>query len=81
MKKIISFVSVLVVSLFFSFSYCFADEVGSELNNDLSNELKANNIKNNNDSKTDIPKASNEDIFGDEQAFPFIAGLGKNAAH
>ena len=22
-----------------------------------------------------------DDIFGDEQTFPFVAGLGKNAAH
>jgi len=26
-------------------------------------------------------KQSAEDIFGDEQTFPFVAGLGKNAAH
>ena len=25
--------------------------------------------------------SSAEDIFGDEQTFPFVAGLGKNAAH
>ena len=24
---------------------------------------------------------SAEDLFGDEQTFPFVAGLGKNAAH
>ena len=80
MKRIISFVCVLVFSLLLSVSNTLADEIGSELNNDLSNESKTNNIKNNNN-KIDIPKASNKDIFGDEQAFPFIAGLGKNAAH
>tara|TARA_B100000900_G_C20205958_1_gene563803 strand:- start:333 stop:524 length:192 start_codon:yes stop_codon:yes gene_type:complete len=26
-------------------------------------------------------KRSESDIFGDEQTFPFVAGLGKNAAH
>ena len=26
-------------------------------------------------------KISEGDIFGDEQTFPFVAGLGKNAAH
>ena len=26
-------------------------------------------------------KKSEGDIFGDEQTFPFVAGLGKNAAH
>ena len=80
MKRIILIVCVLVVTLFFSVSNTLADVIGSELNNDLSNESKTNNIKNNN-YKSDIPKASNKDIFGDEQAFPFVAGLGKNAAH
>ena len=81
MKKIISFLCVLVFSFFFTVSYCFADVTGNELNNNFSEESKPNNIKNNTKDKNDIPKASNEDIFGDEQAFPFIAGLGKNAAH
>ena len=81
MKRIISFVCVLFVSLFFSFSDCLADEIGSELNNNSFKELNSNNIKNNNNKKADVPNASVEDIFGDEQAFPFIAGLGKNAAH
>ena len=80
MKSIISFALVIIVSFFLNVSYCLADEIGSELNNN-SKETKykvAETDINNND---DIPKASNEDIFGDEQAFPFIAGLGKNAAH
>ena len=81
MTKIISFLFVLVFSLFFTVSYCFADVIGNELNNDFSEESKPNNIKINTKDKYNIPKASNEDIFGDEQAFPFIAGLGKNAAH
>ena len=81
MKKIFSFLCVLVFSLFFTVSYCFADVTRNELINDFSEESKPNNFKNNNKDKSDIPKASNEDIFGDEQAFPFIAGLGKNAAH
>ena len=81
MKRIISFVSMLVCSLFLSFSDCLADEVGSELYKNFSNESKPNNIKNKNNEKTDIPNSSIEDIFGDEQAFPFVAGLGKNAAH
>ena len=81
MKRVISIACILVFSLFLSVSNCLADVIGSELNNDFSNESKPNNIKNKNYNKTNIPKASNEDIFGDEQAFPFIAGLGKNAAH
>ena len=81
MKSIISFACVLVISFFFGVSGCLADEIDSGLNNNLSKDSKSKNVKNNINDKVDIPKASNEDIFGDEQAFPFIAGLGKNAAH
>ena len=81
MKSIISFACVLVISFFFDVSNCLADEAGGELNNNLSKESKSSDFKNDINDKGDIPKASNEDIFGDEQAFPFIAGLGKNAAH
>ena len=77
MKSIILSLFVFVSSFFFSFNNCLADDIGDELSNDLSVESKVNDNKDDGD----IPKASNEDIFGDEQAFPFIAGLGKNAAH
>ena len=80
MKSFISFLCSLFFILFLNFSYCLADEFGSELNDDFSNNTKPNNIKNNNN-KNDIPKPNNVDIFGDEQVFPFVAGLGKNAAH
>ena len=81
MKNIILISFIFISSLFFSFSNCLADEIGGELNKDLSMEPKSSDINNNIKDKGDIPKTSNEDIFGDEQAFPFIAGLGKNAAH
>ena len=81
MRRFISFLCVLVYSLFLSVSYCLADEIRSELKNDFSNDKIPNNIKNKNNNKTDIPKASNKDLFGDDQTFPFVAGLGKNAAH
>ena len=81
MKSIILSLFVFVSSIFFSFNSCLADEIGGELSNDLSMESKSNDVKNETKDNDDIPKASNEDIFGDEQAFPFIAGLGKNAAH
>ena len=48
--------------------------VFSNTNNLLAKEI-GNNIKD------DISNSSAEDIFGDEQTFPFVAGLGKNAAH
>ena len=43
------------------------------------NHLLAKEIENN--IKDNISNSSVEDIFGDEQTFPFVAGLGKNAAH
>ncbi len=81
MKKIISFLCVLVFSLFLTVEYCIADISRNEINNDFSEESKTNNKKNNNKYKNDMPEVSIDEIFGDEQAFPFVAGLGKNAAH
>ena len=81
MKSIILISFVFIRSFFFSFSNCFADEISAELSNELSMESKSSNVKEDINDKGDIPITSNEDIFGDEQAFPFIAGLGKNAAH
>ncbi len=81
MKNIILISFVFISTFFFSFSNCLADEIGGELNKDLSMESKSSNVNNDIKDKGDIPKTSKEDIFGDEQAFPFIAGLGKNAAH
>ncbi|MDC3119339.1 hypothetical protein OA503_06750, partial [Prochlorococcus sp. AH-716-K03] len=66
---------------FLNFNNCLANEMGGELNNNLPKEFKSNEEKNDMTNQGGIPKASNEDIFGDEQSFPFIAGLGKNAAH
>ena len=81
MKNIILISFVFISSFFFSFSNCLADEIGGELSNDLPMESKSSDVKSDIKDKGDIPITSNEDIFGDEQAFPFIAGLGKNAAH
>ena len=78
MKRIISFVIVLTFSTFFIVSDCVADQVGSQINKNVSEEL---NINKNINEKKENPDAFNEDIFGDEQTFPFVAGLGKNAAH
>jgi len=46
--------------------------------NNISNEIEE--IKPDN-KKNIVSNSSIEDIFGDEQTFPFVAGLGKNAAH
>jgi len=64
------------------FSYTnnlLAMEPGNNIKDDISNEILE--IKPDNTKKTNISNSSSEDIFGDEQTFPFVAGLGKNAAH
>ena len=78
MKKFISIFLVLIISLF--------------LNSQIANALEENVIRNEN-MQIDATKDNNvkddslksnlnkDDIFGDEQTFPFVAGLGKNAAH
>ena len=55
-----------------------AKEIENNIKDNISNEIEE--IKPNN-KKTNISNSSVEDIFGDEQTFPFVAGLGKNAAH
>ena len=56
------------------FLFVLIFSIFSNTNNLLAKEIE-NNIKEN------ISNSSAEDIFGDEQTFPFVAGLGKNAAH
>ena len=81
MKKILSLLFALALIFSLSSSFVFANEIGNELeNNSLNNQTK-NNFKSEYNGKAKISNSSDEDLFGDEQAFPFIAGLGKNAAH
>ena len=79
MKKIILFLCVLVLSIFSNTNNLFAKEFGNNIKDNISNEIEE--IKPDNNKKTNISNSSAEDIFGDEQTFPFVAGLGKNAAH
>ena len=51
----------------------------NNIKDNISNEIEE--IEPDNNKKTNISNSSAEDIFGDEQTFPFVAGLGKNAAH
>ena len=57
----------------------FAKEIGNNIKDDISDDIQE--IKPDINKKTNISNSSAEDIFGDEQTFPFVAGLGKNAAH
>ena len=78
MKRIILFLCVLVFSIFSNTNNLLAKEIGNNIKDNISNEIEE--IKPDN-KKTNISNSSVEDIFGDEQTFPFVAGLGKNAAH
>jgi len=78
MKRVILFFCVFVFSLFSNTNNLLAKEIENNIKENNSNEIeeiKPENKKNN------ISNSSAEDIFGDEQTFPFVAGLGKNAAH
>ena len=79
MKRIILFLCILVFSIFSNTNNLLAKEIGNNIKDDISNEIEV--IKPDNNKKTNISNSSAEDIFGDEQTFPFVAGLGKNAAH
>ena len=79
MKRIILFLCVLVFSIFSNTNNLLAKEIENNIKENISNEIEE--IKPDNNKKTNISNTSAEDIFGDEQTFPFVAGLGKNAAH
>ena len=79
MKRIILFLCVLVFSIFSNTNNLLAREIENNIKDNISNEIEE--IKPDNNQKNNISNSSAEDIFGDEQTFPFVAGLGKNAAH
>ena len=81
MKRIISFFIILFLTLSLNVSDLLANETENELKDNFSNDLRTKNEETYNSDINNKSNESNEDIFGDEQTFPFIAGLGKNAAH
>ena len=81
MKKIILILVAITSTLFFDLNFVFANEIENQLNKDISNIPITKEFKNQNSEKIIISNSSDKELFGDEQAFPFIAGLGKNAAH
>ena len=78
MKRVVLFLCVLFFSIFSNMDNLLAKEIENNIKDNISNEIEE--IKPDN-KKTNISNSSVEDIFGDEQTFPFVAGLGKNAAH
>ena len=79
MKRIILFLCLLAFSIFSYTNNLLAKEIRNNIKGYISNEIEE--IKPDDNKKTKISNSSAEDIFGDEQTFPFVAGLGKNAAH
>ena len=79
MKRIILFLCVLVFSIFSNTNNSLTKEIGNNFKDNISNEIEEINPDKN--KKTITSNSTAEDIFGDEQTFPFVAGLGKNAAH
>ena len=72
------FLCVLVFSIFSNTNNLLAKEIETNIKDNISNKIEEVNPDSR---KTKISNSSVEDIFGDEQTFPFVAGLGKNAAH
>ena len=78
MKRVVLFLCVSVFSIFSNTNNLLAKEIENNIKNNNFNEIEEIKPEN---KKTNISNSSVEDIFGDEQTFPFVAGLGKNAAH
>ena len=75
---LITFISLI---LSFSISCASAIAITNNLDNsDITDKNKENTNKLE-DKKELKAQKSEADLFGDEQTFPFVAGLGKNAAH
>ena len=79
MKFICTTIIVFIFSFLINSQIVIAEQI------DNSKQLvkdSLNNIETTEDNeKSSKIKSSEGDIFGDEQTFPFVAGLGKNAAH
>ena len=78
MKKFISILLVLIISLFTDSQIAYSLDENAIDNEKIQIDEMQNNKANKDSSKSNSNK---NDIFGDEQTFPFVAGLGKNAAH
>ena len=77
------FICTTIIALIFSFLINAQMAIAEQIINTNQLDMDSlNNIENAKDNeKSSKIKSSDGDIFGDEQTFPFVAGLGKNAAH
>ena len=78
MRKFISLFLVVMISLFASSQIANSLEESATITESMKIEGKTDNKVNDDSSNSNLNK---DDIFGDEQTFPFVAGFGKNAAH
>ena len=78
MKKFISILLILIISFFTDSQIANSLEKNITANEKIQVEASKDKKVNDDSSKSNSNK---DDIFGDEQTFPFVAGLGKNAAH
>ena len=79
--KIIFFAFSIICATFFilnnsAIAKSISNEADTEIIENIGKEVSDSNLRQNLETNNSI-----EDIFGDEQTFPFVAGLGKNAAH
>ncbi len=72
-----------IIALIFSFLINAQIVIAEQIDNTNQFDKDSLNIVENakDKEKSTKIKKSDGDIFGDEQTFPFVAGLGKNAAH
>ena len=73
------FICTTIIALIFSFLINAQIVIAEQIDN--ANQLNKDSLNNIDNEKSTKIKKSEGDIFGDEQTFPFVAGLGKNAAH
>ena len=77
------FICTAIIAFIFSFLINSQIVIAEQIDNSkqlVKDSLNNIEITEDNEKSSKI-KSSEGDIFGDEQTFPFVAGLGKNAAH
>ena len=79
MQFFLKIILCFIFSALINFQVVYADSM-KDLNQ-MNKNISENNEISKKDDQSMIKKTNSDDIFGDEQTFPFVAGLGKNAAH
>tara|TARA_Y100000589_G_C26972513_1_gene555178 strand:+ start:142 stop:378 length:237 start_codon:yes stop_codon:yes gene_type:complete len=78
MKKLISIIFAFIIAITVNTKEAYASSTGDKI---VDKDITLEDVESRNDNTKENKRNSTEDIFGDEQTFPFVAGLGKNAAH